>query len=142
MNASADRSKSLQQLERKDWGEPEFQSHLVRTIHRLRRKPLDEFTTEDLRIMIGQGVGLEFLMPLAIDVLQRDPLASGDFYPGDLLAAVTKAEHEFWRRHEHWRQDVGTILKLVSDGMQVLDRFDAKTVARILREAPVFAPLD
>jgi hypothetical protein len=101
-----------------------------------------ERLTEDLRIMIGQGIGLEFLMPLAIDVLRRDPLASGDFYPGDLLSAVTKAEHEFWRRHEHWRQDVRTILKRVGDGMQVLGRFDAKTVARILREAPVFAALD
>jgi hypothetical protein len=103
MNAPADRSKSLQELEGKDWGEPEFQSHLVRTIHRLRRKPLDQFTTEDLRIMIEQGIGLEF-----------------DFYAGDLLAAVTKTEKDVPRTlvggraddpeaGPRWHADIGPI---------------------------------
>src|SRR5438132_1243460 len=79
---------TLQELEGQDWGEAHYPSYLVRTCHALRRKPLRDFTVEDLRIMIGQNFSLEYLIPLAIEHLQRDPFAAGDFYPGDLLGCV------------------------------------------------------
>jgi CDI immunity proteins len=82
------RNKTLQELEEQDWGEPPFPSYLVRTCHALRRKPLRDFTVEDLRIMIGQNFSLNYLIPLAIEQLRRDPLVAGDYYPGDLLGAV------------------------------------------------------
>jgi hypothetical protein len=62
----------------------------------LRRKPLDEFNTEDLRIMIGQNIGLRYLIPLALDRLTRNTFVSGDFYRGDLLGVVLRAERAFW----------------------------------------------
>ena len=65
MKTDFDRRKSLQQLEKQDWVDPGFDSQLVRTCHRLWRIPLAEFTAGDLRIMIGQGIGLPFLVPLA-----------------------------------------------------------------------------
>src|SRR5438046_2491656 len=77
---------TLEKLERLVWEEPNSDSHLVTTCHRLRKKPIDEFTVEDLRIMIGQKIGLPYLLPRAIAVLEREPLVDGDFYPGDLLA--------------------------------------------------------
>lgn len=80
--------KTLDDLEHLDWGEPTFDSHLVTTCHRLRKKPVDEFTVEDLRIMIGQKISLQHLLPRAIAVLESEPLAAGAFYPGDLLANV------------------------------------------------------
>ena len=64
---NADRNESLQQLEGEDWGEPNFDSHLVAECHRLRRIPLRDFSVEDLRIMIGQDIGLEHLAPLALE---------------------------------------------------------------------------
>ena len=85
-------SKTLEQLEGFDWGELNFPSSLVTTCHRLRRKPIDEFTTEDLRIMIGQNFGLEHLLPRAMDVLRDDPIAAGDFYEGDLIQAVLRCD--------------------------------------------------
>ena len=85
-------SKTLEQIENDDWGEPEFDSHLVKTCHRLRRKPLEEFTTEDFRIMIGQNISLEHLVPRAIEKLREEPLAEGDYYGGDLLSAVIKCD--------------------------------------------------
>jgi hypothetical protein len=39
-----DRSKSIQQLEGEDWGEPTFHMHLVRECHRLPRVPSRDFT--------------------------------------------------------------------------------------------------
>ena len=82
---------TLNQLEGVVWGEPTFDSSLVTTCHRLRTKPIDQFSVEDLRIMIGQRIGLPHLVPRAVAALERDPLAEGDFYPGDLLASVTRA---------------------------------------------------
>jgi hypothetical protein len=80
---------SLEQPERDRWGDaPEGASYLVRTVHALRARPLDSLDVEDLRILIGQEIGLDHLMPLALRTLETDPLAEGDFYPGDLLAAV------------------------------------------------------
>jgi hypothetical protein len=60
----SDRSKSLQQLGWQDWGEATYDSHLVKECHRLRRVPLSKFEAEDSRIMIGQNLGMEYLVPL------------------------------------------------------------------------------
>ena len=84
-------SATLEQLEGCVWPAADYESYLVSTVHRLRKKPLAEFTVEDLRIMIGQGIGLPYLIPLAVAVLEREPLAEGDFYPGDLLSSVIGA---------------------------------------------------
>jgi hypothetical protein len=46
--------------------ELEYNSFLVRRVHELRRKPVGEFTVEDLRIMIGQEIALEVLVPRAL----------------------------------------------------------------------------
>ena len=64
------RSKSLESLEKNFWGEiPKDESYLVTTCHTLRKKQLKEFNTEDLRIMIGQNIGLKYLIPLALETL-------------------------------------------------------------------------
>ncbi len=86
------KSYTLTELESEDWGEPPFPSHLVTECHRLRKVPIGDFTTENLRIMIGQNIGLDHLIPMAIQVLRRDPLASGDFFEGDLLRSVIRSE--------------------------------------------------
>lgn len=104
------RDKTLQELEGQDWGEPPFPSHLVRTCHALRRKPLRDFTVEDLRIMIGQNISLTYLIPLAIEQLQRDPLVSGDYYPGDLLQNVLRVKSDFWETQPLLRRAVQEIV--------------------------------
>ena len=99
MPQDINKTKSLQQLEEHDWGEPTFESHLVQTCQRLRRKPLADFTAVDLRIMIGQAIGLPYLVPLALEKLEADSFSEGDFYAGDLLAAVLRVDDSFWTAH-------------------------------------------
>lgn len=135
-----DRKKTIQELEGEDWGEGDFfPSYLVKTCHALRRKPLCDFTVEDLRIMIGQNIGLPYLMPLAIKQLQRDPLASGDFYEGDLLISVLRAEASFWQEHPDLHAAVqhivatmpsfpeNTFSGIIKDFEKALARFNAVT---------------
>ena len=117
-----ERNQSLQDLDGQDWGEATFPSYLVRTCHALRRKPLREFTVEDLRIMIGQNIGLEYLVPLALERLQRDPFAAGDFYPGDLLGSVLKVQSSFWQQRPDLRQAVAAIVALIPDFPAILDK--------------------
>lgn len=100
------RQKTLENLEKDNWGGPPTDDgHLVRRTMELRRIPLDQFTTEDLRIMIGQEFGLFYLLPLAFETLKKDLFAEGDFYPGDLLSMMLKIKHGFWIEHqEYWKQ--------------------------------------
>ena len=92
-----DTRKTLDELEGTVWPPPAASdTGLVTMCHRLRWKAVGDFTVEDLRIMIGQGIGLRFLVPIALAVLGREPLAEGDFYPGDLLSSVLRVESAFW----------------------------------------------
>jgi len=102
--------KTLDELENIVWSEPRFDSELVTMCHRLRTKPLDEFTVEDLRIMIGQKIGLQHLLPRAIVVLEREPLTEGDLYPGDLLANTIECD-EWLRSHPDLLQRVVAVVK-------------------------------
>ncbi len=73
------------------WPEPDGSAtRLVRMVHRLRKVPVQNLTVEDLRVLVGQRVSLEIVMPRVLDELMRNPLASGDFYPGDLLVATLR----------------------------------------------------
>jgi CDI immunity proteins len=117
-----ERNRSLQELDGQDWAEATFPSYLVRTCHALRRKPLQDFTVEDLRLMIGQNIGLGYLVPLAIERLQRDPFATGDFYSGDLLGNVLTVESSFWQKRPDLRQAVEAIVALIPDFPDTLDK--------------------
>jgi hypothetical protein len=110
MTAALERTKSLQELEGRDWGEPTYQSSLVQTLHRLRRNPTNDFSVEDLCICILQGVGLPYLMPLAVVRLAQNPIAEGDYYPGDLLCAVLRVEASFWSQHPMMQRQVHQLL--------------------------------
>jgi hypothetical protein len=130
-----DLSKSLQQLEGDDWGEPTYDSHLVTECHRLRQVPLREFTAEDLRIMIGQQIGLSYLIPIALEVLRADPFAQGAFYCGDLLAAVLRAEVAFWRQFPELRREAAGIAARAFILLPTLDEIDRQTAQDVLTEA-------
>jgi hypothetical protein len=90
---------TLEQLDGERWGQPEYDSHVVTESHRLRTIPIGQLSVEDLRLLIGQSIGLEWLIPLAIEVLVDDPLVAGDFYEGDLLVAVLAIENTYWADH-------------------------------------------
>jgi CDI immunity proteins len=96
---SGSEPRTLQDIEKDDWGRPSYDSYLVETCHALRQKPLGTFTVEDLRIMIGQQISLPILVPLALERLEGNPLAEGDFFPGDLLENVLLIDESFWLAH-------------------------------------------
>jgi hypothetical protein len=92
-------NKSLEELEGDVWVEPVINSTLAAECHRLRKAPLSSLSPENLRILIGQKIGLIFLVPLALNILEANPLVSGNLYKGDLLANVAAIPEEFWSAH-------------------------------------------
>ena len=105
------RQKTLENLENDYWGNPDYDSHLVRRCHELRKLPLDSFTTEDLRIMIGQQISLNYLIPLALDVLTIDLFAEGDFFEGDLLKNVLSIDTDFWNKNKNYWTALNNLIK-------------------------------
>jgi len=111
------------------WGPvPPDATFLVRRCHELRTTPLRDFTVEDLRIMIGQQIALEHLVPPALERLQADPLAGGDYYPGDLLASVVRADAALWE----WSPDLDISLRNVIEDLD--DRSELEPGLRELIE--------
>ncbi|MDO3642605.1 contact-dependent growth inhibition system immunity protein [Mucilaginibacter sp. L3T2-6] len=98
------RYKTIEQLENDAW--PALnggESRLVKRCYTLRKKVLNDFSVEDLRITIAQGIGLDYLVSLAIEVLSGNLLAEGDLYEGDLLKSVLSLDSEFWvTRKKYW----------------------------------------
>jgi hypothetical protein len=97
---SEDELRTLEQIEDHAWGAPPADAtRLIKTVYALRHKPVGLMNAEDLRVLVLQQVSLDVLVPVALTHLARNPLAEGDFYPGDLLAAVLKVPATFWREH-------------------------------------------
>lgn len=118
---------SIEQIENEYWGEPTYDSHLVTTCHKLRKKPLKDFTVEDLRIMIGQNISLELLIPLAIERLKQNIMAEGDFYPGDLLQNVLRANGSYWLQNPGLHK---SLTKLYNNNLPSLEKRVGRSITK------------
>ena len=94
---------TLEELEGEGWPESDFPTHLVQECQRLRKLQLRLFTVENLRIMLGQNLGSRYLVPVALEHLEAEPLVEGDFYPGDLLCNVLSLPGSFWAENPELR---------------------------------------
>ena len=93
-------NKSLEELESMSFRRPEdSSSDLVKRIYIIRQKKLSKYSVEDLRLLIGQMQGLDYLIPLALAHLEDNPFIEGDYYEGDLLKNVLECNCEFWNGH-------------------------------------------
>jgi hypothetical protein len=94
-----DRTKTLEQLESVTWPTNDLQSHVVQQSLKLSKVPVCELEIEDLRLLIVQSIGLRFLVPIAIEKLNANPLVEGAYYPGDLLDSLANLSDSFWSKY-------------------------------------------
>ncbi|WP_326624340.1 contact-dependent growth inhibition system immunity protein [Streptomyces sp. NBC_01762] len=128
VTVSIDRSRSLEELERDRWQAPPLDAtYLIATAHALRSRPVGTLTVEDLRLLIGQDIGLPVLLPLALEVLRDNPLAEGHMYEGDLLRAVLTRNSTVWSAHPELARQltfiVGGLSDLSPDLRSAVERF-------------------
>ncbi|MET1260560.1 contact-dependent growth inhibition system immunity protein [Flagellimonas sp. DF-77] len=110
--------KSLESLEKDDWGAvPVGESYLVTSCYRVRKKPLNSLEIEDIRMLIGQNLGLKYVIPLALKILQKNILAEGDFYEGDLLKSVLTSDPDYWKIE---REDWNTVIALYENNLEII----------------------
>ncbi|WP_406727767.1 contact-dependent growth inhibition system immunity protein [Streptomyces sp. GD-15H] len=81
----------------------------------MRRRPIGELTVEDMRLLIGQDIGLPYLLPLALDVLRDNPMAEGDMYEGDLLSAVLTRNPAVWTESSELGRELRVIVSELTD---------------------------
>jgi len=99
-------------LEKQDFGNPnEAPTNMVKRCLELCKVPLNQFTVEDLRLMIGQDFSLRYLIPLATEHLKEDIFVEGDMYPGDLLKNVLSVDTNFWRNNKHLWTEINELIK-------------------------------
>ena len=131
-----DKDKTINQLQGKPISRPpEYESHLVKRCFELSNKKLKYFSPEDLRIMIGQSIGLEYLVPMAIEILREEPFIEADFYEGDLFLNVLKVEKTFWEGNPMLKEEV---LKIFRDNLTDFKRLDLDTQEELYEEYEKF----
>ena len=98
--------KSLEALEGISLGDgSDAPTDLVRRCIKLNKVPLKTFTVDDLRLMIGQQIGLRYLIPIAIELLKQDLFVEANYFPGDLLKNVLAVNNYFWDNNKDlWKQ--------------------------------------
>lgn len=72
---------------------------------------LNDLTAEQLYLMITQGIMVDVLIPLAMEILRLTPMIRGRYRHGDLLEAVIEADKYFWLNHEALRDELRSLLK-------------------------------
>ncbi|MET9462028.1 contact-dependent growth inhibition system immunity protein [Streptomyces canus] len=116
MTRSPNCDRSLEELERDRWPAPPTDAtRLVATAHALRRRPIGELAVEDMRLLIGQDIGLPYLLPLALKVLRDNPMAEGDMYEGDLLSAVLTRNPAVWTESPELGRELRAIVSALTD---------------------------
>ncbi|MGW2639442.1 contact-dependent growth inhibition system immunity protein [Streptomyces sp. NPDC001348] len=113
-----DREKSIEDLEEVRWPPPPGDStSLVRGVHELRKRPVKDLSAEDLRRLIGQDIGLRWLLPVALDFLREtapDEAATG-WYDDDLLSAVLTRKEPVWRSSAEWARHLNETIAMLTD---------------------------
>ncbi|MFJ4918377.1 contact-dependent growth inhibition system immunity protein [Streptomyces sp. NPDC088725] len=124
------RGNSLEQLEGLRWPPPPADTtSMVRNVYELRRRPVGTLEPHELARLIGQDVGLTWLLPLAVNIL-RDSTprqAEGGWLDDDLLYAVVTRKPEVWATapelaHE-LRESVAVLTDISRDLRQDIDTF-------------------
>ena len=113
-----DRTKPLEQLDGERWGDPPPDAtSLVRTVHEWRRRPVGSLEPHELRRLIGQNVGLPWLLPLAVEILREkaSQQAEGGFYDDDLLSAVVTRSPEVWAAAPDLARELKTAVSTLTD---------------------------
>jgi hypothetical protein len=86
-----------------------------RTIVRLANMPLRRFQPKDLYIMLSQGVGLPYFVPLALERLEDNPQLQALSHPGDLLTCLLYTDARYWRGdREAWENVMNLVAETVA----------------------------
>lgn len=109
--------KSIEELENDYWEDSDFGSYVVQISQRARKKPLSQLSKEEIRLLIGQKIGLRYLIPIALSILREDPLVEVSYFEGDLLLQLLHLSEEDWKHNEG---DLESFQSLISENLSLI----------------------
>ncbi|WP_276979930.1 contact-dependent growth inhibition system immunity protein [Flavobacterium filum] len=110
------RQKSIENLEKDFWGQsPKDSTPLVDKVHRLRTIQIEKLEPKNIRLLISQNVGLNFLIPVALDLLRDDIFIDTELFEGDLLKSVITVDNKFWNNNKELKDQLDGLLKSYSN---------------------------
>ena len=111
---------TLENLEKTSGEEPDFGDNRSQKIYALRQTPLNQFRTEDIRLLVAEGISLPYLIPLALEKLTKNPFAEGEYYPGDLFQSVLNVDLNFWLTNRPFWQYIHQLI--INNSFELEDR--------------------
>ena len=109
-----DRKKTLLQLKREKFRDLSWDFHPFPSGFYLRNVPLEKLSDSDMWVLIRQAIGLDYLVSMALERLETNPLIKARRTEGDLLSAVLCADALVWKRNPDYRQRVILLWRKVS----------------------------
>ncbi|WP_351228117.1 contact-dependent growth inhibition system immunity protein [Streptomyces sp. NPDC002133] len=130
-------SRTLEELEdnRRPPPAPGGSTGLVLAVHALRKRPVGSLTVDELVRLIGQDLGLLFLMPVALKIL-RDTLPAqhaGGWYDDDLLTVALTRSPAAWTADPECSRE---LLALVGDLRRPLPSYVRRGIEHFLASLP------
>jgi len=102
-----DTNSTIEKLENDFWNSPpKNSSSLVTRCYELRKKKLQDFDLSDFRLLIGQNIGLQFLIPLVMGEIKANPFVDADYYEGDLLLNILKSDKKYWESNPEIKKEL------------------------------------
>lgn len=112
-----DGNKSLEELENCCWDDIDFDSYVVRTAQAARKKSLSQLTNEEIRLLINQKIGLKYIIPIAVSIINKNPLIETTYFEGDLLIALLELSVSDW---ENNKSDLQLFQSIVRDNIDAV----------------------
>ena len=73
-------------------------------------------------MLIGQDIGTNYLVPIALDHLMKDPWVAGDFFEGDLLLNVLRLDSNYWVDHQDQLLQLTEIMDVLVHKMNFFEK--------------------
>lgn len=117
-----DDSRSLNELMKLEPSLPPYVTPMIERIEAACATPVRDLSVDQIRLLVGQQTGLEFIMPRALYELSKNPLVDASYYQGDLLNACLGVDSEFWMKHEGLWYDLNTIFEALRETMKDIEK--------------------
>jgi len=100
-----------------------YSSSIQLRSYKLYTTRVSDYTTDDVRFMTIQELGLKYLVPVALNYLKENLLLETCYYEGDLLHSVLIIPKKFWEKNLILYSEVYQILLGNKDVLAKLDPY-------------------
>lgn len=98
-----------------------YSSSIQLRSYKLYNRRIADYSVDDIRFMIGQEIGAEYLIPIAFNYLRDDLLLDACYYEGDLLNSILSLPEVFWKENPSLYRELYNILLSNNDVLEKLD---------------------